>query len=148
MDDDRPSGGPLPLPGLTVLDASQMLAGPLCAMARTQRPDGDWCALAGGTQSTPESSAAAFFATAGLRTRRLGVAGTDLTEAVDRAVRVTRSRVDGDGRLSDVSAVAWSSTRETHYDHVSTGHVVPWGHPVILMLHELELAGAATGSDR
>ncbi len=102
------------------------------AMLATQRPDGHWCALATDADQPIEASAAAFMATGFARGVHMGILERPFAHAAQLAWRATRACLQPDGALSQVSAAVWSSTRDSHYRNVSTGHVVPWGQGPVL----------------
>ena len=102
------------------------------AMLATQRPDGHWCALATDAEGPIEASAAAFMATGFARGVHGGILGSPFEHAAHLAWAATRRSLQADGALVDVSAAVWSSTRESHYRNVPTGHIVPWGEGPVL----------------
>jgi rhamnogalacturonyl hydrolase YesR len=110
------------------------------AMVASQRPDGHWGSLT--TEESPaETSAAAFFAAALMRMRRLGLGNDETDAAGARAFDAMMGSVDDLGQLRGVSATVWSSTQLDHYKHVPMDHMVPWSQgPLLMALHEDELA--------
>jgi len=110
------------------------------AMVASQRPDGHWGSLT--TEESPaETSAAAFFAAALMRMRRLGLGNDETDAAGARAFDAMIGSVDDVGQLRGVSATVWSSTQLDHYKHVPMDHMVPWSQgPLLMALHEDELA--------
>lgn len=103
-------------------------------LARYQRPDGHWWAVAQDPASGDESSTAAFIATGFWRGIALNVLDTDpFAMHAEKAWRAAWERVDRNGMLGGVSAAVGASTAATHYHHVPTGFLVPWGQgPLIL----------------
>ena len=109
------------------------------ALAATQRPDGHWSAVAHEPASGHEASTAAFVAAGIRRGVDLGIlAASDLPVGA-RAWQATIRSLDERGVLADVSAAVWSSTSQTHYHHVPTGFVVPWGQGPLLVAASLWL---------
>jgi unsaturated rhamnogalacturonyl hydrolase len=102
-------------------------------MARFQRPDGAWWAVAQEPASGDESSTAAFMATAFRRGAESGLleAGVFMP-AGERAWEATLSTLGDDGVLAGVSAAVWSCTSLEHYFHVPRGFTVPWGQGPLL----------------
>lgn len=125
-----------------VASLEDSLARLAAAMVESQRPDGHWGSLA--TEDSPaESSAAAFFAAAFMRMRRLGLGSRATDESGARAFAAMMAAVDADGWLRNVSATVWSSTQADHYKHVPMDHMVPWSQgPLLMALWEHGHAGA------
>jgi Predicted unsaturated glucuronyl hydrolase involved in regulation of bacterial surface properties, and related proteins len=107
------------------------------AMICTQRPDGEWPAVADRPESGHESSTAAFMAYGLRRGVQLGILDDECDAAAVEAWQATCRNVDDEGRLLGVSAAVWSSTRIEHYFHVSRGHITPWGQGPLLLAAEL-----------
>jgi unsaturated rhamnogalacturonyl hydrolase len=103
-------------------------------MLDTQRPDGGWFALVDDPASGDETSTAAFMAVGFLRAAHLGIGDPSRLEAAAaRAWVATCRSVDDTGLLTGVSAAVYSSTRPSHYRHVSRGFDVPWGQGPLLV---------------
>lgn len=102
-----------------------------------QRPNGHWASVLGDEESPTETSAAAFYAAAFLRMRRLGLGDDELVDSAQRALTAVVGSTDEQGRLRGASAVVWSSTSAKHYNHVPLDHIVPWSQgPLLLALWE------------
>lgn len=121
------------LPGAVtgpVADAARDLAR---AMLPWQVPDGNWHALVHEPRSGPESSAAAFMATAFYRGMAAGILPRDeFAEPADLAFRAMCANLDDRGNLTGVSAAVHSALVEGHYWHVPLGRIVPWGQGPVL----------------
>lgn len=93
-----------------------------------QLPDGHWWSLVHEPRSGPESSTAAFMATAFFRGMGLGVLPEgEFAEPAERAYRAMEARLDAEGNLLGVSAAVYSALVEEHYWHVPVDRIVPWG---------------------
>ncbi|MFN8224259.1 MAG: glycoside hydrolase family 88 protein [Gaiellales bacterium] len=107
------------------------------AMLATQKPDGDWWAVAQRATSGDESSTAAFMATAFARGSRLGLYDERFLDAGRRAWTAALRNTGPDGVLTGTSAAVHCSTLDDHYDHVPRGFTVPWGQgPLVLAAAE------------
>lgn len=97
-------------------------------MLLTQRVDGHWDAIVGDTESGIETSTAAFMAVGFRRALRLGFpVGSATAASADRALSAALGSTTSDGRLEGVSAAVNACTLHSHYAHVPSGFVVPWG---------------------
>ncbi len=114
-------------------------------MAELQRPNGHWAAVVDRPDSTEETSTAAFMAVAVQRASAAVLPRLPATSAA--VVRRMGARAAGavvrdlrpDGVLPMVSAAVNASTTPSHYVHVPTGFVVPWGQgPALLTLLEAD----------
>lgn len=115
---------------VSVRDAARDLAR---AMLDWQLPDGNWHALVHEPRSGPESSAAAFMATAFYRGMSAGMlSAEDFAEPAERAFRAMCTNLDARGNLTGVSAAVHSALVEGHYWHVPLGQIVPWGQGPVL----------------
>jgi unsaturated rhamnogalacturonyl hydrolase len=103
------------------------------ALAAHQRDDGGWYAVADDPASGDETSTSAFAAAAYASGVLRGLLDDDFASRARAAWRHAWERVDGRGVLTGVSAAVWASTRPSHYRHVPTGFVVPWGQGVLLL---------------
>jgi unsaturated rhamnogalacturonyl hydrolase len=108
------------------------------AMLPFQRDDGHWWCLAHDTRSGPETSTAAFMATAFLRGMRTGLLpSNEFAEPARQALAAVQATVDDAATLRGVSAAVYASLVEEHYWHVPLDHVVPWGQgPLLTALAE------------
>ena len=98
------------------------------AMLRWQQPDGHWWCLAHDPRSGPETSTAAFMATAFFRALRLGLLPRSNFEGpAQHALDAVRREMDDTGVLRGVSAAVYAALIEDHYWHVPLDLVVPWG---------------------
>lgn len=98
-----------------------------------QLDDGNWHCMVHEERSGPESSTAAFMATAFYR----GIAAELLPEAefrepADRAFQAMLANLDENGNLMGVSAAVMSALVEEHYWHVPLDRIVPWGQGPVL----------------
>lgn len=106
-------------------------------LARTmlgyQLPDGNWHSLVHEERSGPESSTAAFMATAFFRGMSSGLLPqSEFAEPAERAFAAMKANLDGNGNLAGVSAAVMSALVEEHYWHVPVNKIVPWGQgPVV-----------------
>ena len=126
----QPTEGGEP-PGVTeVRDEARRLA---LRMVETQLPDGHWHCMVHEPRSGPESSTAAFMATAFYRGMSGGLLDPDIfAEPADRAWRAMCGKLDGEGNLTGVSAAVMSALVEEHYWHVPLDRIVPWGQGPVL----------------
>jgi unsaturated rhamnogalacturonyl hydrolase len=98
-----------------------------------QRADGNWWAMVHEPASGPESSTAAFMATAFYRGIRLGVLDPAHFRApADRAFAAMSANLDAEGNLQGVSAAVYAALVEEHYWNVPRGLIVPWGQGPVL----------------
>lgn len=113
------------------------------AMVDRQRPDGHWHAVAGMPGSGDESSTAAFMAIGFRHAARLGIIQPAAINApAQSALDATIASLTPDGILQGVSAAVWASTLDSHYWHVPTGYMVPWGQgPAALALADAVING-------
>ncbi|MEV8467436.1 glycoside hydrolase family 88 protein [Fluviibacterium sp. DFM31] len=101
-------------------------------MVRYQLPDGNWHCMVHEPRSGPESSTAAFMATAFFRGIKQGVLGDSFAEPAEKAFRAMTNKLDQDGNLRGVSAAVMSALVDEHYWHVSLDRIVPWGQGPVL----------------
>jgi len=113
-----------------LLTATRRLAD---ALAERQEPSGGWPAVATDPGSGPETSTAAFAAAGFADGVRRGLLEPSFRERAFRAWAYVWEKVGEDGVLSGVSAAVWASTQPSHYAHVPTGFVVPWGQGTLLV---------------
>lgn len=108
------------------------------AMRGFQLEDGNWWAMVHEPDSGPESSTAAFMATAFYRGIRLGILPERLFRpAADKAYDAMYANLDEQGNLQRVSAAVYAALVQEHYWHVPRGYIVPWGQgPVLTALNE------------
>ena len=93
-----------------------------------QLADGNWWSLVHEPKSGPESSTAAFMATAFFRGMSLGLLPVaTFAEPAERAYRAMEANLDAAGNLMGVSAAVYSALVEEHYWHVPVNRIVPWG---------------------
>ncbi|MEP3276702.1 MAG: glycoside hydrolase family 88 protein [Stappiaceae bacterium] len=98
-----------------------------------QLSDGNWHSLVHEPRSGPESSTAAFMATAFYRGMSAGILPRDeFMEPADRAYQAMVLNLDKDGNLLGVSAAVMSALVEEHYWHVPVNRIVPWGQGPVL----------------
>ncbi len=103
------------------------------AMRRFQLPDGNWWAMVHEPESGPESSTAAFMATAFYRGIRLGaLAEATFRPAADKAFAAMWANLDAEGNLKGVSAAVYAALVQQHYWHVPRDYIVPWGQGPVL----------------
>jgi len=103
------------------------------AMRARQRADGNWWALVHEPRSGEESSTAAFMACAFYRGMSLGLLPAEqFAEPAERAWNAMAANLGADGVLTGVSAAVYAALVESHYWHVTVGHVVPWGQGPVL----------------
>jgi unsaturated rhamnogalacturonyl hydrolase len=114
------------------------------AMRRFQLPDGNWWAMVHEPESGPESSTAAFMATAFYRGIRLGILSADtFGPAADKAFGAMWANLDAEGNLKGVSAAVYAALVQQHYWHVPRDYIVPWGQgPVLTAVLARHEAGA------
>jgi unsaturated rhamnogalacturonyl hydrolase len=116
----------------------------LCeAMRGWQLEDGNWWAMVHEPESGPESSTAAFMATAFYRGIRLGLLPASVFRpAADKAYDAMYRNLDDQGNLQGVSAAVYAALVQEHYWHVPRGYIVPWGQgPVLTALNERHKVG-------
>lgn len=98
-----------------------------------QLADGNWHCMVHEPQSGPESSTAAFMATAFFRGMALGILPVaEFAEPAERAYRAMEANLDDDGNLMGVSAAVMSALVQQHYWHVPLNRIVPWGQGPVL----------------
>ncbi len=98
-----------------------------------QLEDGNWHALVHEPRSGPESSTAAFMATAFYRGMAAGLLpATEFQEPANRAFNAFVRNLDSQGNLTGVSAAVYSALVEEHYWHVPLDRIVPWGQGPVL----------------
>ena len=98
-----------------------------------QLANGNWHSLVHEPKSGPESSTAAFMATAFFRGMHMGLLPkTDFEEPAERAYRAMEANLDDMGNLKGVSAAVMSALVEEHYWHVPVNRIVPWGQGPVL----------------
>lgn len=110
----------------------------IVTMLGLQLDSGHWSTDIRDSATGIEPSTAAFMAVGFRRARRqrLGVDGATLDAAADRAHDAVMASLSAAGTLP-VSAAVMASTTDSHYAHVPTGFVAPWGQgPLALMLAE------------
>ncbi|CCO46268.1 putative Glycosyl hydrolase [Vibrio nigripulchritudo SOn1] len=119
----------------TVKEQAQQLAR---KMLEFQLPDGNWYAMIHEERSGPESSTAAFMATAFFRGMKAGILDHETFEKpADLAFEAMVKNLDNDGNLMGVSAAVMSALVDEHYWHVPLNKIVPWGQgPVLTALAE------------
>jgi unsaturated rhamnogalacturonyl hydrolase len=110
----------------------------VAAMVSSQREDGHWYSVVDRPESSDEFSTAAFMAFGLARALRMGlVTGSAVADCAGRAREAVLRSITTDGRLDKVSAAVMASTEASHYRHVPTGFLVPWGQgPAVLALSE------------
>lgn len=95
--------------------------------------DGNWFCMVHEPKSGPESSTAAFMATAFYRGMKIGLLPTDeFTEPAERAFLAMSKNLDADGNLLGVSAAVFAALVDEHYWHVPLDRIVPWGQGPVL----------------
>ncbi len=93
-----------------------------------QLADGNWHSLVHEPRSGPESSTAAFMATAFYRGMALGLLDpADFADSADRAFAAMLGNLDDQGNLMGVTAAVYSALVEEHYWYIPTNQIVPWG---------------------
>ncbi len=98
------------------------------AMLDYQLPDGNWHCMVHEPESGPESSTAAFMATAFYRGMMLGLLPErEFSAAAERAYCAMEANLDSEGNLRGVSAAVMSALVQQHYWHVPLNRIVPWG---------------------
>lgn len=102
-------------------------------MLSYQLADGNWYCMVHEPRSGPESSTAAFMATAFYRGLANELLPTDeFEEPANRAFQAMCANLDADGNLMGVSAAVYSALVEQHYWHVPLDRIVPWGQGPVL----------------
>ncbi|MNL31232.1 Glycosyl Hydrolase Family 88 [compost metagenome] len=97
-------------------------------MLAFQLPDGNWHCMVHEPQSGPESSTAAFMATAFYRGMKQGLLPSDeFAGPAERAYRAMEANLDSEGNLLGVSAAVMSALVQEHYWNVPLNRIVPWG---------------------
>lgn len=98
-----------------------------------QLADGNWHCMVHEPRSGPESSTAAFMATAFYRGIRMGMLSPDeFTEPAERAYKAMMKNLDVKGNLLGVSAAVYSALVDEHYWNVPLNQIVPWGQGTVL----------------
>lgn len=98
-----------------------------------QLPDGNWHCMVHEPRSGPESSTAAFMATAFFRGMTQGLLPeAEFAAPAERAYRAMEANLDADGNLLGVSAAVMSALVQEHYWHVPLNRIVPWGQGPVL----------------
>jgi unsaturated rhamnogalacturonyl hydrolase len=123
------------------------LARALCAL---QRGDGGWHAVIDDPASGDETSTAAFAAAGFARGMLEGLLDDRFLEPTVRAWQYTMRNLDDSGALRGVSEAVWPCTNQSHYSHLPTGGIVPWGQGPVLVAakHVMELVSRkATNED-
>ncbi len=109
----------------------------LAAVLARQRADGSWTAIIDDESAGVESSTGAFVLTALLRAYAQGLMSIEpIQVALSSCWRHLESRISPEGVLREVSAEVYASTLDSHYRHVPTGSVVPWGQGPLLLAIE------------
>ena len=98
-----------------------------------QLKDGNWHCMVHEPRSGPESSTAAFMATAFYRGIKMGLLPeAEFVEPAARAYEAMVANLDSNGNLLGVSAAVMSALVEEHYWHVPLNRIVPWGQGPVL----------------
>lgn len=98
-----------------------------------QLADGNWYCMVHEPESGPESSTAAFMATAFFRGMTQGILPeAEFAEPAERAYRAMEANLDENGNLLGVSAAVMSALVQQHYWHVPLNKIVPWGQGPVL----------------
>ncbi|PRY25361.1 unsaturated rhamnogalacturonyl hydrolase [Aliiruegeria haliotis] len=101
-------------------------------MVDFQLEDGNWHCMVHEPRSGPESSTAAFMATAFYRGMKQGVLQEAFAGPADKAFRAMVGNLDEAGNLRGVSAAVMSALVDEHYWHVPLDRIVPWGQGPVL----------------
>ncbi|MCV6822983.1 MULTISPECIES: glycoside hydrolase family 88 protein [Halocynthiibacter] len=101
-------------------------------MVSYQLEDGNWHCMVHEPRSGPESSTAAFMATAFYRGMKHGVLSKRFELPAEKAFRAMVSNLDEKGNLLGVSAAVMSALVDEHYWHVPLDRIVPWGQGPVL----------------
>ena len=102
-------------------------------MLEYQLEDGNWHCMVHEPRSGPESSTAAFMATAFYRGIKMGILSTDeFTVPAERAFDAMVKNLDAEGNLLGVSAAVYSALVDEHYWYVPLDRIVPWGQGPVL----------------
>ncbi|MTI15906.1 hypothetical protein E1162_01485 [Rhodobacteraceae bacterium RKSG542] len=107
-------------------------------MLRYQLEDGNWHCLVHEPRSGPESSTAAFMASAFYRGMACGILPREeFEEPAARAFKAMVGNLDAEGNLQGVSAAVYSALVEEHYWYVPLNFIVPWGQgPVLTAIND------------
>lgn len=106
----------------------------LAAVLAKQRVGGSWAAIIDDDSSGAESSTGAFVMTALLRAHSQGLMSIESIQLQLASCWChLESRISPEGVLREVSAEVYASTLDSHYRHVPTGAVVPWGQGPLLL---------------
>lgn len=98
-----------------------------------QLEDGNWYCMVHEAESGPESSTAAFMATAFFRGMKNGLLPEgEFAEPAERAYQAMLGNLDGNGNLLGVSAAVYAALVQEHYWHVPLDRIVPWGQGPVL----------------
>lgn len=102
-------------------------------MLEYQCDDGNWHCMVHEAKSGPESSTAAFMATAFYRGIAAGLLPIDeFQDPAARAFDAMVKNLDADGNLLGVSAAVYAALQQEHYWHVPLDKIVPWGQGPVL----------------
>lgn len=102
-------------------------------MVGYQLEGGNWWSLVHEPRSGPESSTAAFMATAFYRGMALGLLPeSEFAAPAARAFAAMEGNLDAEGNLQGVSAAVYAALVEEHYWHVPVNRIVPWGQGPVL----------------
>ena len=122
---------PADTPGLDKVKTQALLLAR--SMLGYQLDDGNWYSLVQEPGSGPESSTAAFMATAFYRGIQQNLLSRDeFAEPADRAFQAMLKNLDAEGNLTGVSAAVMSALVEEHYWYVPVNFIVPWGQGPVL----------------
>lgn len=122
---------PSDMPGAQTIRAEALRLGR--RMLEYQLSDGNWYSMVHEPASGPESSTAAFMATAFFRGMTLGLLPTaEFAAPAERAYRAMEACLDAYGNLTGVSAAVMSALAQQHYWHVPLNRIVPWGQGPVL----------------
>ena len=106
----------------------------LCeALGQRQHPHGGWSTVVTEAAWPVETSISAFAAAGFAQGITLGLLDDDFAASASRAWHHAASLIDDAGKLAGVSAAVWASTAPSHYLHVPTGSLVPWGQGPLLL---------------
>lgn len=118
-------------------DAAKKL---IYAIMRLQREDGRWWCVVDSKRSGEEGSTAGFMATGFARAIKLGIVDESIVKpAMIKALAGVIADTDPGGKLQNVTAAVFASTRRSHYEFTPRGFSVPWGQgPVALAICEAD----------
>jgi unsaturated rhamnogalacturonyl hydrolase len=103
------------------------------ALRALQRSDGGWHAVVDDPASGDETSTAPFAAAGFARAMIEGLLDGRFLEPAVRAWQYTLRNLDDGGALGGVSEAVWPCTNQSHYSHLPTGEIVPWGQGPVLV---------------